>query len=66
MNTKLTIQDAIKLRNKLAILMVSKPENEEQAKRKEKLIYEYQIKLGILKKDEALVEYGELKPDELG
>ena len=66
MSTKLTIQDAIKLRNKLAILMVSKPENEEQAKRREKLICEYEIKLGIRKKDEALVEYGELKPEELG
>lgn len=66
MNTKLTIQDAIKIRNKLAIIMVSKPENEEQAKRKEELIASYEIKLGIRKKDEALVEYGELKPEELG
>jgi len=42
-------QDAIRLAN----LYTSQPMNEEQAKRKDKLIYELELKLGIIKLDDS-------------
>ncbi|MCI4438036.1 MAG: hypothetical protein JHC33_14620 [Ignisphaera sp.] len=50
-------QDAILLAN----LYTSQPENEEQVKRKDKLIYELELKLGIIKLDDsAMVINGDL------
>jgi hypothetical protein len=50
-------QDAILLAN----LYTSQPESEEQVKRKDKLIYELEHKLGIIKPDEdAMVVNGDL------